>query len=76
MQYESENPLSGVTIGFFFPLPPEYLGEVSVEHCEIFHQDIVIMEKRYQDKWTSSMLADYSWTLKRDVPYAKYQRNS
>jgi len=34
------------------------------------------MEKRYQGKWTSSMLADYCWTLKRDVPEANYQQKS
>jgi len=27
---------------------PENLGEVSDEHCERFHQDIMVMEKRYQ----------------------------
>jgi hypothetical protein len=35
MQYGSENPLSGVTLGFF----PENLGEVSDEHSERLHQD-------------------------------------
>jgi hypothetical protein len=34
------------------------------------------MEKRYQGKLTSGMLADYQWTLKRAVPEAKYRRNS
>ena len=37
----------------------EDLGEVSDEHGEIFHQDILSMEKRYQGKWSSSMMADY-----------------
>ena len=46
----------------------ENLGEVSDE------QDIMTMEKWYQDKWTSSMLADYCWSLKMDVPDAEYQR--
>ena len=54
----------------------ENLGEVSDEHGEIFHQDILAIEKRYQGKWTSSMLADYCWTLKRDVPEANYQQKS
>jgi len=49
---------------------PENLGEVSDEHGESFHQDILAMEKRYQGKWASSMLADYCLTLKRDVPKA------
>ena len=52
---------------------PENLGVVSDENGERFHQDILAMEKRYQDKWTSRMLADYSWTLKRDVPEANYR---
>jgi len=38
MQYESENPLFGVPLGFFFP---ENLGEVNDEHGERFHQDIM-----------------------------------
>ena len=52
---------------------PENLGEVSDEHGERYHQDILAMEKLYQGKWTSSMLADYCWTLKMDVPDAKYR---
>jgi len=51
----------------------ENIGEVSDEHGERFHQDIMAMEKRYQGKWTSSLLADYCWTLKMDVPDAKYR---
>ena len=53
---------------------PENLGAVSDEHGERFHQDIFKMEKRYQGKWRSKMLADYCWTLKRDVPEAVYSR--
>jgi len=53
---------------------PENLVEVSDEHGVRFHQDIMVMEKRYQGKWISSMLADYSWTLKMDVLDAKYRR--
>jgi len=52
---------------------PENLGEVSDEHGERFHPDIMAMEKQYQGKWISSMLAHCCWTLKRDVPDAKYQ---
>ena len=51
---------------------PENLGEVSDEHGERLHQDILAMEKRYQGKWTSGILADYCWTLKRDVHEANY----
>jgi len=55
---------------------PENLGEVTDEHGERFHQDILATEKRYQGKWTSSMLADYCLTLKRDVTEANYRRKS
>ena len=61
-----------MTLGFFL----SNLGEVSDETGEKFHQDIMTVEKRYQGKWTSSMLADYCWTLKMDVPDAKYRRKS
>ena len=54
----------------------ENLGEISDEHGERFHQVIMDKEKRYQGKWTSSMLAEYCWTLKRDVPEAKNRRKS
>jgi hypothetical protein len=49
---------------------PENLGTVSDQHRERFHQDISNMEKRYQGKWSLSMLVDYCWTLKRDVAQA------
>jgi hypothetical protein len=55
---------------------PENLGEASDEHSEIFHQDIMAVENRYQGKWTSSVLVDYYWTLERDVLHAKYWRKS
>ncbi|GBP79805.1 hypothetical protein EVAR_56861_1 [Eumeta japonica] len=32
------------------------------------------MEKRYQGKWNVPMLADYCWTIYRDVPEAEYKR--
>jgi hypothetical protein len=46
MQYESENPLSGVTLGFSWP---ENLDEIS-EHSERFHHDIMAVGKQYQGK--------------------------
>ncbi|UYV83278.1 hypothetical protein LAZ67_23000391 [Cordylochernes scorpioides] len=50
---------------------PDNHGSVNDEHGERFHQDISSMEKRYQGKWSPVMLADYCWTLKRDIPQAK-----
>ncbi|UYV82502.1 hypothetical protein LAZ67_21002579 [Cordylochernes scorpioides] len=58
---------------YFFP---DNLGAVSDEHGERFHQAISSMEKRYQGKWSPAMLADYCWTLKRDLPQAKRYRNA
>lgn len=55
---------------------PSNLGAVSDEQGERFHQDISLMEKRYQGKWSPGMLADYCWRLKRDLPEAKYSRKS
>jgi len=52
---------------------PENLGEVSDEHGERFHQGIMTIEKRYQGKWTSSVMAGYCWTLERDVPETIYR---
>jgi hypothetical protein len=56
-----------------FKFFPENLGEFTDEHGERFHKDMT-KEKRYQGTWTSSMLADYCWKLKTDVPDGKYQR--
>lgn len=55
---------------------PENLGAVSDEQGERFHQDIQLMEKRYQGFWNDSMLADYCWMLYRDVPNKFYNRKS
>jgi hypothetical protein len=55
---------------------PENLGKVSDENGKIFYQGISNMEKRYQGKWSLSMLSDYCWTLKRDVPQATHSRKS
>ena len=43
----------------------ENLGDVSEEQAEKFHQDIGVIEERYQGRWDSHMMADYWWTLIR-----------
>jgi hypothetical protein len=55
---------------------PENLGAVSDEHGQRFHQDIPTTEKRYQGKCSPSTLADYCWTLRRDLRQAKYNRKT
>ena len=42
------------------------LGAVSEESGERFHQDIMVMEKRYQGRWDASMMGDYMWGLIRN----------
>jgi len=58
-------------LGCYLDFFPENLSTVSDEHRQRFHQNISTTYKRYQGKWSPSMLANYSWTLKRDVPKAK-----
>ncbi|CAI9593149.1 unnamed protein product, partial [Staurois parvus] len=47
---------------------PENVGAASEEQGERFHQDIKEMERRYQGKWSITMMADYCWRLQRDIP--------
>ena len=43
---------------------------------ERFHQDMKEMETTYQGHWDVVMMADYCWTLMRDIPIAEYSRSS
>lgn len=52
------------------------LGDFSEEEGERFHQDIRIMEERYQGRWDSHMMADYCWSLQRDMPGVIHSRKS
>lgn len=55
---------------------PENLGDVSEEQGERFHQDISIMEERYQGRWDTHMMADYCWNLQRDCSGKPHARKS
>ena len=55
---------------------PKNLGAMSDEQGERFHQDIKEMETRYQGRWDAAMMADYCWTLKRDILSAVHSRIS
>lgn len=46
---------------------PDNLGDYSEEQGERFHQDIKVIENRYQGRWDDHMLADYCWSLKRET---------
>ena len=55
---------------------PENLGAISDKQGERFHQNIKEIETRYQGRWDTAMMADYCWTLKRDIPSAVHSRIS
>jgi hypothetical protein len=55
---------------------PDNLGDFSEEQGERFHQDIKVMEERYQGRWDTRMMADYCWSLKRDRPGTPHARKS
>lgn len=49
------------------------LGAVSDEQGERFHQDISVMERRYQGRWDPAMMDDFCWVLQNedDSPHKK-----
>ena len=55
---------------------PANLGDVSDEQGERFHQDIKVMEDRYQGRWDIHMMADYCWNIQRDCTGSLYSRRS
>ena len=42
-------------------------GDVSYEQREQFHLDIKTMEERHQDRWDKRMMADYCWSIKKNL---------
>jgi hypothetical protein len=55
---------------------PDNCGMVSDEHGEHFHQEIATMKKRYQGKWSTSMLADCCWTVVGNAPEQLHKRQA
>ena len=55
---------------------PDNLRALSDEQGERFHQDLKIMEKRYQRRWDKSMMADYCWSIKRNTSDEVYKCKS
>ena len=55
---------------------PDNCGDFSEEQGGRFHQDIRVMEERYQGRWDVNFLADYCWCLKRDLVSAQHNRTS
>ena len=52
---------------------PDNLGDYSDEKDERFHQNLKVMEERYEGRWDINMLADYRWSIKRDKPLKKHR---
>ena len=55
---------------------PDNLGDLSEEQGERFHQDMKIMEERYQGRWNVYMMADYYCSVQRDCPGRSHSRKS
>ena len=55
---------------------PPNLGAVNYEHGERFHQDLMVMENRYDNEWTTNMPADYGWTILRDNEQYSFKRQA
>ena len=55
---------------------PDNSGNVCEEQGERFHQDIKVMEDRYQGRWDSHMMSDYCWSLMRANPDALHKASS
>ena len=49
---------------YFFPANPSVVSD--------FSKGVSVMEQRYQGRYSPSMLADYCWTVRRDLPQARY----
>ena len=55
---------------------PTILGNLREKHGERFHQDIEVMEERYQGSWDVHMMPGYCWSLQRDCSTASHSRKS
>jgi hypothetical protein len=60
-----------------FDLFPEKSWGSEHKHGERFHRDISIIKKnRYQSDRSPSVVTDYCWTLRTDVPQRTFSRKS
>ena len=55
---------------------PGNCGDFSDEQGERLHQDLKIMEDRYQGRWDKRMMADYCWSIKRDLSDTQHDGKS
>lgn len=50
------------------------LDDVNDEHSESIRHDITVIEKRYQNTWSTEIFADYCWSLISEGTVEKYER--
>ena len=55
---------------------PDNCGDVSDEQGERFHQGVKKMEEPYHGRWDKRMMADYYWSIKRDLNNIEHDRQS
>ena len=55
---------------------PDKSGDFSDAQGERFHQDLKIMEDHYKGRWDKRMMADYCWSIKRDLSNMQHDRKS
>ena len=53
---------------------PSNLGEVSDKQGVRFHQDIFVIEGRYQCRYDANMMGDFRWYLQREGKSSSYKR--
>ena len=46
---------------------PDNFDDFSDKQRERFHQELKIMEDRYQGQWNKRMMMDYPWSIKQDL---------
>lgn len=66
----------GILIIMGYHILPHTLGAYSREQGERFHQDLRVMEDRYQGRWDEHMMADYCWSITRECPENIHRRKS
>ena len=53
---------------------PPNLGKMSDQQGERFHQDISVIEGRYQGRFVANMMGDFCWYLQRESKRSSYKK--
>ena len=55
---------------------PPHLVEVREEQGEKFHQDISVLEGRYQGRFEANLMGDLCWYLQRESKGSSHKRKA